>query len=192
MWMHYKKFAYNRFFATVKFVIYPQYKVIFMIKQFSLLTALALLVGCGSEKKELCATQESSVILVNVLDEKLFNDRHIAGSINVSLQDIAKAAERWDKKATVVIYCSNYMCTASGQAAKELMKLGFTDVRVYEGGTAEWHQLHKKDSTYALVGPGNEAYLNIVIEKPLVSAAEVKEISAQELKNLLKEAKILS
>lgn len=163
-----------------------------MYKKLSLFTVLALLAGCGSEKKECAVAPQNSVVLVNVLDEKLFNDRHIAGSINVSLQDLEKASAAWDKNATVVLYCSNYMCTASSQGAKELMKLGFNDVRVYEGGTAEWHQLNKNDDSYALVGPGSEAYLNIVLEKPLASSTEVKEISAEELKKILKEATILS
>lgn len=161
---------------------------------FSLLSVILFFAGCGTKETQETtqASKKDTLYLVNVLDPQMFADAHIVGSINVSMNDLEKVAAGWNKDAHVVIYCSNYMCTASGQAAEQLKKLGFKHVYAYEGGTAEWYQLSKKDPSYKLNGPQQQAYLNIVLEKPTQRAFEVEEISAQELKNLLKEANILS
>ena len=160
-------------------------------KNLTLITLFAL-VGCGNKQEEVRSSNGTPIHIVNVLDSKMFADAHIKGSKNISLQDIGTTAKNWGKNDTIVIYCSNYMCTASATAAEKLIEQGFTDVRVYEGGTAEWYQLSKQDSSYALVGPAKERYLEIVLEKPTTHQEKVKEISALELKKLLKDANILS
>lgn len=153
---------------------------------------LALLAGCGEKVEQSASQAHAKVHLVNVLDKKMFDDAHIKGSVHVPLADIDAASAAWGKDDAIVIYCSNYMCTASGMAAQSLKKRGYTNVRVYEGGTAEWYQMSKQDASYELKGPQKEAYLSIVLEKPLKTSQEIEEISAAELKNLLKEANILS
>jgi rhodanese-related sulfurtransferase len=37
-----------------------------------------------------------------------------------------------------VLYCSDSSCLASGNVARELEALGYTNVRVYEGGKQDW------------------------------------------------------
>ena len=109
---------------------------------------------------------------------------HIAGSINVPFEKVKDTAtkENWDKNVSIVTYCSNYACSASGAAAKELKELGFSNVSAYEGGMAEWFELSKKDPSYKVVGSGQEKYLTMPNEKPTEENKEIKVISAEELK----------
>lgn len=88
--------------------------------------------------------------VINVLDKKYFDDCRIAGSVNVSMDDIEQyAQDHFDKETTqVVTYCANYKCLASGESAVMLKDLGFKNVWAYEGGTAEWKQLG-----YPIEGP---------------------------------------
>ena len=43
-----------------------------------------------------------------------------------------------DKGKTIVFYCVNRLCTASEMAAREVMKLGYTDVRQMPDGIEGW------------------------------------------------------
>ena len=88
----------------------------------------------------------ASLVIVNVLDKKYYDDCHIAHSISVHMEQLEAyaldAANGWDKETTnIVVYCGNYKCSASGESAKMLKGLGFKNVWAYEGGIAEWKQL---------------------------------------------------
>ena len=43
-----------------------------------------------------------------------------------------------DKGKTIVFYCVNRLCTASEMAARDVMKLGYTDVRQMPDGIEGW------------------------------------------------------
>jgi rhodanese-related sulfurtransferase len=161
-------------------------------KKIGFFSAIILLAGCGKESTHnQVEKHEASLYVVNVLDQAQYNDAHIKGSINIQLQELEEKVKDWNKDATVVFYCSNYMCTASGQAAKMLTALGFKDTRAFEGGMAEWYQLHKDDAEYALVGKAQDGYLTMVIKKPATEPAGVQIIDAKELKKLMKKANLL-
>ena len=121
---------------------------------------LAFLPGCFSEKSK--ESLKEGLFVVNVLDKKHYDDCHITGSIHVSIDKLESFASTLDKeRSEVIFYCSNYMCTTSGFAAKKLMNLGFKNVAAYEGGTAEWYQRGLPTE-----GPAQESYLKMVINKP--------------------------
>ncbi len=74
--------------------------------------------------------------LVMVLNEWAFNAKHIPGSVNVtSAEDAAALLEKDDE---IVIYCSDSRCIASKVAFDQLSEAGYTNVRRYAGGIAEW------------------------------------------------------
>lgn len=123
--------------------------------------------------------------LVNVLNKELFDDAHIEQSINAPFEQLLAHAEKWDKKVPVVLYCSNYLCTASKEGVGMLKQKGFESVRAYEGGTAEWYQLSKKDPSYRIVGPAQQKYLTMEIQ-PIDD--DIPSITAAELKDLIKQA----
>lgn len=155
-----------------------------------LVVTLLVLAGCewGSKKDTGSSSATSDKLLVvNVLSPELYNDAHIAGSINVPLADLQNTAQKWDKNAAIIIYCSNYTCSASTGGARILKNSGFTNVSAYEGGMAQWHQLAQEDNTYAVEGPAKEDYLKVKVSAPSQPTAEdVTIISAQELRDKLR------
>ncbi len=81
------------------------------------------------------------LILIEVLSEEKYKDEHIKGAINIPLKKIGmEARERLKKDDFIVVYCSNYDCSASPTAAKKLTDLGFDNVYDYEGGKKEWKE----------------------------------------------------
>jgi len=148
---------------------------------FSSLCFLIMLPACwwsdGGNKLE----KLRGLVVINVLDRTLHNDCHIKGSINVSLEDLERYAQsRIDKDADIVFYCSNYMCSSSGFARKRLAQIGFKNLSVYEGGTAEWYQLG-----YPVVGPAESSYLKKKMRAP--DEKEPYVLTAQELKKKIDE-----
>lgn len=106
---------------------------------------LSFFAACGGQKRE-------QIVVINVLDKPLYDDCHIKGSINVPFDYFSdlQALEQYlaqqyphvrlTRETPVVVYCTNHMCTASGDAAKMLKEWGFGKVWAYEAGMAEWYQ----------------------------------------------------
>lgn len=134
--------------------------------------------------------------LVNVLDKVEYDDAHIKGSstvesIQVSLEDLESKAALWDKNIPVVTYCSNYFCRASGDAARRLIELGFTDVYAYEAGIAEWYRLGLENQVYEIEGPAAKGYLKLEVKKPEKDHHDIQVISSEDLQKLIKKANML-
>jgi len=88
--------------------------------------------------------RDEKLYLINVLAPGEFEKLHIPGSYNIPVADknfIQKVEQRVnDKDAKVVVYCSNFNCTASPNAAKQLDKSGFSHVADFEGGMQDWQE----------------------------------------------------
>jgi rhodanese-related sulfurtransferase len=76
----------------------------------------------------------------NVLTDEWFKGENIAGSRRVPLDKIGSEvrATNLPKNAEVVVYCGGPKCPQSRMAAEKLAKLGYENVRAYEGGLEEW------------------------------------------------------
>lgn len=131
--------------------------------------------------------KDASLVVINVLDKDLYNDCHIKGSIQVSYEDIETYAKKLDKNTQVVVYCSNYWCTASGEAYQIFKQQGFNQAWAYEAGMAEWYQ-----KGLPVEGPCQSPYLKKTIEKPASDDTIEKVISTQELYEKMKTHGLLS
>ena len=82
----------------------------------------------------------SEVVVVEALPERYFAKEHIPGAIQVDYEELdAQASERLpDKDAAIVTYCASLTCRNSEIAANKLVALGYTDVREYAEGKADW------------------------------------------------------
>ncbi len=127
--------------------------------------------------------------LVNILDKGIYDTCHIKGSINVPYEDLKDYAEHnWDKDMTkIVVYCANYRCAASIEAAQLLVKdLGFKkeNVWAYEGGAAS-----ARHDGLAMEGTDckTPAYLNDVpqVENKASEQEGIQLISSDNLKEML-------
>ena len=148
-----------------------------MLKRLVLFSILLFILGCKKEAK--------NFYLVNILNKELFDDAHIKGSINIPFSELTTKASNWNKNAKIILYCSNYMCLASGEGARQLNKLGFTNVYAYEAGMAEWYQ-----EGLPTVGPCKKPYLKVKVEESEKSH-DIVDISTKDLKDLLINEKIL-
>ena len=87
------------------------------------------------------AMSEDVITLIEALPAAHYATEHLPGAINVpgelTAQDAARIAR--DPHHTVVVYCSGPGCGRSTVAARALIRAGYTDVRVYAGGKADWH-----------------------------------------------------
>ena len=82
----------------------------------------------------------SEVAVVEALPEQYFAKEHIPGAIQVDHDELeAQAPERLpDKDAAIVTYCASLTCRNSEIAANKLIALGYTNVREYAEGKADW------------------------------------------------------
>jgi rhodanese-related sulfurtransferase len=76
----------------------------------------------------------------NVLTDEWFKGESISGSRRVPLDKIGSEvrATNLPKNAEIVVYCGGPKCPQSRMAAEKLAKLGYENVRAYEGGLEEW------------------------------------------------------
>lgn len=122
---------------------------------------------------------KKNLILINVLASDIYNDCHIAGSINVPYQKLEEHLKDINKDALIVVYCASYKCPLSKKAWKKLHDLGFNNSYAYEGGMAEWYQ-----RGYPYEGGCRLPYLQESYLKP-EEEKEVRTIAAPELKRLM-------
>ena len=79
--------------------------------------------------------------LADVLSNESYQNKHIKGAINVSIKDgdfSENAKSAFTKEQKIVVYCSNFQCSASTRAAKQLVEMGYKNVYEYEGGLKDW------------------------------------------------------
>jgi rhodanese-related sulfurtransferase len=82
----------------------------------------------------------SAVTVVEALPEEYFAREHIPGAIRVDYEELAAQAPELlpDRDAPIVTYCASFTCRNSEIAANKLIALGYTDVRDYAEGKADW------------------------------------------------------
>jgi len=92
-------------------------------------------------REELTAlVRRAPVVLLEALPEKYYRDGHLPGARwfpHDRARELAPVAVA-RKSDPVVVYCASDTCQNSHVAAKALTDLGYTDVRVYAGGKADW------------------------------------------------------
>jgi rhodanese-related sulfurtransferase len=81
-----------------------------------------------------------TVTLVEALPEPHYHAEHLPGAVNLPGQLTADLAATLapDRTQTVVTYCSGPSCGRSKVTAAAFTRLGYADVRVYEGGKTDW------------------------------------------------------
>ncbi|MCF7900350.1 rhodanese-like domain-containing protein [Candidatus Babeliales bacterium] len=147
-------------------------------KVFFLLSGLTFLSGCFDFGKK--DTKKPDLLVINVLDKESYDDCHIPGSIQVDMMKVKDYVVPYPKTTQIVVYCSNYACTASTYVVKKLKKDGFEHVWDYAAGMAGWY----KDK-FPVTGPAKAEYLEL--PNPVLEAHPegVDVISTEDLKKLL-------
>ena len=79
------------------------------------------------------------VRVVEALGPAFFADAHLPGAVNIPPDRVDVLAPRLlpERDELVVVYCSG-TCTNSDSTARRLASLGYSRVRVYDGGKEDW------------------------------------------------------
>jgi rhodanese-related sulfurtransferase len=79
---------------------------------------------------------------VHALPEESFHQQHIPGAVQLDHDRVAEQApiRLPYKDAAIVTYCANRACRNSEVAANRLAALGYTNVREYAEGIADWSE----------------------------------------------------
>jgi len=88
--------------------------------------------------------QGSDFVLIDVLGEASYEQRHLPGAISIDAhnEDFVEQVQKRvpDKDKEVVVYCSSFSCQLSPEAARKLAEAGYTNVVDFEGGLADWEE----------------------------------------------------
>jgi rhodanese-related sulfurtransferase len=79
-------------------------------------------------------------ILFEALGVTYWKEGHLPGALALPPDELAQrlAAMALDRAKPVVVYCASATCANSHQVATKMTAMGYADVRVYEGGKADW------------------------------------------------------
>lgn len=146
-----------------------------MKKIFFCVSLFFLLPGCFEKKT-------NDFVVINILEKDAYNDCHIKGSMHIPFENLEKEIQQFDKKTTIVLYCSNYQCTASRYGAQMLTAMGYEHVYAYEAGMAEWYQ-----QNLPTVGACVMPYLKEENKKVEESEDGVRPITTEQLKEKIKQ-----
>ncbi|MES1172996.1 MAG: rhodanese-like domain-containing protein [Myxococcales bacterium] len=82
----------------------------------------------------------ASLTLLEALPEKYFRHSHLPGAHSFPHDQARALAAKLlpEKQAPIVVYCASSTCLNSHHAAETLAELGYSNVRVYAEGKADW------------------------------------------------------
>lgn len=92
-------------------------------------------------RAELSAMIDSGeVTVVDALPAGYYDQQHLPGALNLVEADVASRAADLlpDRGAAVVTYCSDAGCGNSSAVRTALVRMGYTNVRVYRDGIQDW------------------------------------------------------
>ena len=79
---------------------------------------------------------------MEALPRAAYNRRHLPNALNIPRSRVEALASVLlpQLDAEIVVYCGSWLCRSSDRVAAKLRELGYTHVRVYRGGKADWRR----------------------------------------------------
>ena len=86
--------------------------------------------------------RDPSLTIVDVLPAASYAEGHLPGAIGLPVEEVTARASLVlpDRDAEIAVYCGGPTCPRAEHAASLLRELGYSKVRHYHGGIAEWTQ----------------------------------------------------
>ncbi len=112
---------------------------------------------------------EWKFVLVDARPQKVYNEGHINGAINIPDSEFDKYKNLLpeNKDSLIVFYCGGLDCPLSKNSALKAKELGYTNIKVYQEGTPAW----KAAGNYLVVGT---EYVKDIIMETYVSREDTK------------------
>jgi rhodanese-related sulfurtransferase len=84
--------------------------------------------------------RKDDFVLVETLPKVAYEHVHLPGAINLPLDQVNVLAPKLlpGKNAEIVVYCASPTWHASENAARELVAMGYSNVRDYAEGKSDW------------------------------------------------------
>ena len=83
-----------------------------------------------------------NAVLIDARSVLSFQQEHLAGALSLPFADLDNHLVAFMQQVsidqTLITYCSGYGCSDSFELGERLLKEGYADVLVYEGGLPEW------------------------------------------------------
>jgi len=82
--------------------------------------------------------EAEEITVVDVNSRERWSEGHVPGATNLDPENFKSKDLPTDKSATVVFYCSNFMCSKGPKAAKRARKFGYQNAIVMSAGIKGW------------------------------------------------------
>lgn len=95
----------------------------------------------SAEKLNNWIEQEKSMVILDVRSKKIFDGKTLPGALWIPYTSEDEAFESVlpkAKKKTIVIYCVDEKCPASGRVYDRLLKMDYTNLYEYHEGYKDW------------------------------------------------------
>src|SRR6202451_3577972 len=109
-----------------------------------------------------------SLTIVDVLPAESYAAAHVPGALSIPLELLATSAPELlpDRAAEIVVYCGKLTCDRSEQALEQLHQLGYSNVRDYRAGIADWVESGEATESAPEAAPNPEE-AEILVGPPL-------------------------
>ena len=99
------------------------------------------LVTCEELKKLIDAKATQDLVIVDTQPAEYFAEAHIPGAINLPYADRIKSPVNLPRTKTLVLYCPCEHEEESTEMATKLEKLGYSKLKLLQGGLPRWQEL---------------------------------------------------
>lgn len=108
------------------------------------------LVTCEELKKLIDSGVTQDIVVVDTQPREYFDEAHIPGAVNLPYADRIRTPVNLPRTKTLVLYCPCEHEEESTEMATKLQKLGYTKLKLLQGGLPRWRELN-----YPTVKTGN-------------------------------------
>jgi len=139
--------------------------------------------SCSKKQETKAVTKPQGLVLVDVNMPEVYTDAHIKDALLLETDRLKDTTKEWDRATELVVYCTDSRCSEKYNAYDELVRLGFTNVRVFPGGIHEFYQLSLTEPRYVrwVVGQKQNKFLQRALGDEVKSHHAAPVITALEL-----------
>lgn len=100
------------------------------------------LITCEELKSLIDAKATQDIVIIDTRPGEYFAEGRIPGAINLPYSDKVKAPANLSRSKTLVLYCGCEHEEESTEMATKLEKLGYSKLKLLQGGFPRWRELN--------------------------------------------------
>ena len=99
------------------------------------------LITCEELQRLIDSKATQDIVIVDTQPSEYFAEAHIPGAVNLPYTDRIKPPVNLPRTKTLVLYCPCQNEEESTEMAMQLEKLGYSTVKLLQGGLPRWREL---------------------------------------------------